>query len=173
MLCVISKISRKKKCCYREKRIAKKFQCIQAFRESFSQSNKVSPDGYWLGRTGKAFGRSDTRFWESIIMKIYMSEDYYRIWVLIRYAFKPSEIATIMGKTRGAITKTKHILLVKLFHVDGNSSELGVRLMDVLWPSDDPLRCSLLLALLHAQQKNEGATLPPTAVGGVGLLPRV
>ena len=51
---------------------------------------------------------------------------------MIRYAFKPSEIATIMGKTRGAITKTKYILLVKLFHVDGNSSELGVRLMDVL-----------------------------------------
>ena len=50
MLCfrclrTIDKISRKKKCCYREKRIAKKFQCIQAFRESFSQSNKVSPDG--------------------------------------------------------------------------------------------------------------------------------
>ena len=35
-----SRFSRKKKCCYREKRIAKKFQCIQAFRESFSQSNK-------------------------------------------------------------------------------------------------------------------------------------
>ena len=40
VLQTISKISRKKKCCYREKRIAKKFQCIQAFRESFSQSNK-------------------------------------------------------------------------------------------------------------------------------------
>ena len=65
-------------------------------------------------------------------MKIYMSEEYYRICVLIRYGFKPSEIATIMGMTRGAITKAKHILLVKLFHVDGNSSELDVRLMDVL-----------------------------------------
>lgn len=60
-----------------------------------------------------------------------MSQDEYRLCILIRYGFKPSEIASVMGKTNTFITKTRQTLLDKIFHVSGAASELDIRLLDI------------------------------------------
>lgn len=60
-----------------------------------------------------------------------MPEDDYRLCVLIRYGFKPSEIATIMGKTTSYITKKRLMILHEIFHVPGSASELDIRLLDI------------------------------------------
>ena len=60
-----------------------------------------------------------------------MSQNGYRLCVLIRYGFKPSEIAIIMGKTTSFITKVRQVLLHKIFHVPGTASEFDIRLLDI------------------------------------------
>jgi hypothetical protein len=52
-----------------------------------------------------------------------MSSDCYRICALVRYGFKPSEIATIMGKRNSDISKMRQTLLLKIFHIIGSASE--------------------------------------------------
>ncbi len=52
-----------------------------------------------------------------------MSSDCYRICALVRYGFKPSEIALIMGKTNSDISKIRQTLLLKIFHITGSASE--------------------------------------------------
>lgn len=60
-----------------------------------------------------------------------ISKDCYRLCVLIRYGFKPSEIALIMGKTTSFITKTRQFLLHKIYQVSGTAQEFDVRLLDI------------------------------------------
>lgn len=60
-----------------------------------------------------------------------ISIDSYRLCVLIRYGFKPTEISILMGKSKSAITKTRKVLLFKIFHTHGNASDFDKKLFDV------------------------------------------
>ncbi len=62
----------------------------------------------------------------------YMSQDEYRMCVLIRCGFKPSEIAIMMRKSNTFITKTRQSLLDRIFHVSGSASEFDIRILDII-----------------------------------------
>lgn len=60
-----------------------------------------------------------------------LSEENYRLCILIRYGFKPTEISLILGKSKSAITKTRRMLLLKIFHINGNASDFDDKLFDI------------------------------------------
>lgn len=61
-----------------------------------------------------------------------ISPDSYRICALVRYGFKPTEIAIITGKTNSYITKVRQSLLLRIFHITRSASVFDTLIMFLL-----------------------------------------
>ena len=157
--CTYSKDMPCKDCCVPFVSMTKEILSIDEQRQRFAQRLHIMEEKSKLLRKSSVYQRFDDylkkpsklsfadddwtellQYLESVIPSFQnikhdladMPSDYYRICVLVRFGFKPSEIATIMGKKNSEITKIRHMLLFKIFHITGSASEFDTIVMFII-----------------------------------------